>query len=450
MNYRGIDIYNGSGQVDFVTAKAAGMQFCIARCGYGQDLASQDDAQFQRSYEQCRGFGIPFGCYFYSYALTAAGAESEKGHLKRLLAGKNLELPVFVDMEDADGYKSRNGGIPDRQTNTDIARELCEFILSLGYRAGYYCNKDWAENHLYPDQLTKYLFWYARPGVSEPDKPCYLWQDQIDSTGGHFPGVRGDEVGKCDTDVLLAELPAKVPQFPTEPVKPATYTVQSGDTLSGIAAKYGTTYQTLAALNGIADPNVIYPGQVLRVTGSAPAVPTIPTVPTTPAKPTTYTVQSGDTLSGIAAKYGTTYQALAALNGISNPNVIYPGQLLRVTGSAPSAPAAPAKPATYTVQSGDTLSGIAAKYGTTYQALAALNGIANPNVIYPGQLLRVTGSAPSAPATPAKPATYTVQSGDTLSGIAAKYGTTYQALAALNGIANPNVIYPGQVLRLTR
>ena len=325
MNYRGIDIYNGSGQVDFVTAKAAGMQFCIARCGYGQDLASQDDAQFQRSYEQCRGFGIPFGCYFYSYALTAAGAESEKGHLKRLLAGKNLELPVFVDMEDADGYKARNGGIPDRQTNTDIAGELCEFILSLGYRAGYYCNKDWAENHLYPEQLTKYLFWYARPGVSQPDKPCYLWQDQIDSTGGHFPGVRGDEVGKCDTDVLLAELPAKVPQFPTEPVKPATYTVQSGDTLSGIAAKYGTTYQTLATLNGIANPNVIYPGQLLRVTGSAPSAPA------TPAKPATYTVQSGDTLSGIAAKYGTTYQALAALNGIANPNVIYPGQVLRLT-----------------------------------------------------------------------------------------------------------------------
>ena len=94
------------------------------------------------------------------------------------------------------------------------------------------------------------------------------------------------------------------------------------------------------------------------------------------------------------------------------------------------------------MRSGDTLSGIAAKYGTTYQHLAAINNIANPNLIYPGQVLKVTGSQ--------KPAarTYTVRSGDTLSGIAAKYGTTYQAIAAKNNIANPNLIYPGQVLQI--
>lgn len=123
--------------------------------------------------------------------------------------------------------------------------------------------------------------------------------------------------------------------------------------------------------------------------------------------------------------------------------------------AAPAKPApAPAKPApapkpagrTYTVQAGDTLSGIAAKYGTTWQHLQQLNGLANPNLIHPGQVLKVTGTAPSKPA-PAK-RTYTVQSGDTLSGIAAKYGTTYQALAAKNGIANPNLIYPGQKLNI--
>ena len=385
-NLRGIDIYNGSGQVDFVAAKAAGMQFCIARCGYGQDLASQDDAQFLRSYEQCRAFGIPFGCYFYSYALTAAGAESEKGHLKRLLAGKNLELPVFVDMEDADGYKARNGGIPNRQTNTDIARELCDFILALGYRAGYYCNKDWAENHLYPDQLTKYLFWYARPGAAEPDKPCYLWQDQIGSTGGHFPGVLGDEAGKCDTDVLLAELPAKEPKpseeqtVPVTPPSLGTYTVQIGDTLSGIASRFGTTYQVLAALNGIPNPDLIRVGQVLQLTGIAPATPA------SAASESTYTVRAGDTLSGIAAKFGTSYQAVAALNGIANPNIIHPGQVLKVSGSV-STPVPSEQ--TYMVVSGDTLSGIAAQYGTSYQHLAQINGISNPNLIHVGQVLKI-------------------------------------------------------------
>lgn len=98
-----------------------------------------------------------------------------------------------------------------------------------------------------------------------------------------------------------------------------TYTVKSGDTLSGIAAKYGTTWQALQQINGIADANKIYPGQVLRVTGSAAA----------PAAKT-YTVRSGDTLSGIAAKYGTTWQHLQQINGIKNANLIFAGQVLRI------------------------------------------------------------------------------------------------------------------------
>ena len=99
---------------------------------------------------------------------------------------------------------------------------------------------------------------------------------------------------------------------------------------------------------------------------------------------------------------------------------------------------------TYTVQSGDNLSSIAAKYGTTYQNIAAINGIANVNLIYPGQVLKVTGGATSAPAQK----TYTVQRNDNLSSIAAKYGTTWQTLKQINGLANENLIYPGQVLRL--
>ncbi|EPI31852.1 LysM peptidoglycan-binding domain-containing protein, partial [Enterococcus faecalis] len=93
----------------------------------------------------------------------------------------------------------------------------------------------------------------------------------------------------------------------------------------------------------------------------------------------THVVQYGETLSNIAYQYGTDYQALAVLNGLTNPNLIYPGQVLKVNGSAVSN--------VYTVQYGDNLSSIAAKLGTTYQALAALNGLANPNLIYPGQNL---------------------------------------------------------------
>ena len=119
-----------------------------------------------------------------------------------------------------------------------------------------------------------------------------------------------------DPDAVQAIVNAKL-----QPPAPAqqTYTVQSGDTLSGIADRYGTSWQHLADLNGLADPNVIYPGQVLVVDGSAPA-----------QAAQTYTVQPDDTLSGIASDYGTSWQHLADINGIADPNLIYPGQVLRV------------------------------------------------------------------------------------------------------------------------
>ena len=119
----------------------------------------------------------------------------------------------------------------------------------------------------------------------------------------------------------------------------------------------------------------------------------------TAAAGSTYTVQPGDTLSSIAARFGTSWTALAAANHIANPNLIYAGQVLVVSGSSSGYAAAPqsASGGTYRVVSGDTLSSIAARFGTTWTALAQINGISNPNFIYVGQLLRLTGSA-SAPA----------------------------------------------------
>ena len=99
----------------------------------------------------------------------------------------------------------------------------------------------------------------------------------------------------------------------------------------------------------------------------------------------TYTVKSGDTLSGIAAKYGTTYQEIAKDNGIDNPSIIYPGQVLKIYTKSVEPPAYQ----TYTVKSGDTLSGIAAKYGTTYQKIASDNNIRNVNMIKVGQVLKI-------------------------------------------------------------
>lgn len=118
------------------------------------------------------------------------------------------------------------------------------------------------------------------------------------------------------------------------------------------------------------------------VNGSPVPQPTPTPQPTPPPAPSnTHTVSGGETLSGIAAKYGTTWQHLQAINGLANPNLIFPGQVLRVTGEPVSR--------TYTVKSGDTLSGIAGQFGTSWQNLQRINGLANPNLIFPGQVLRV-------------------------------------------------------------
>lgn len=99
-----------------------------------------------------------------------------------------------------------------------------------------------------------------------------------------------------------------------------TYVVGPGDTLGGVAARAGVSTSRLASLNGISDPNHIYPGQIL-----------------TTDEPAKYTVRSGDTLSGIAARNGLSLSYLAAVNGITNPNAIYEGQTLALSGPMPVA-----------------------------------------------------------------------------------------------------------------
>ena len=167
---------------------------------------------------------------------------------------------------------------------------------------------------------------------------------------------------------------------------------------------------------------------------------------TTGGSDTVYTVKAGDTLSGIAAKYGTTYQKLAAYNGISNPNKISVGQKIKIPGAGSSgSTSAGGGDTVYTVKAGDTLSGIAAKYGTTYQTLAAYNGISNPNKISVGQKIKIPGSSSGGGTR-----TYTVKSGDSLWAIAAKQlgnGSRYKEIKSLNGLTS-DTIYAGQVLKL--
>lgn len=147
----------------------------------------------------------------------------------------------------------------------------------------------------------------------------------------------------------------------------------------------------------------------------------------------TYVVKANQTLTDVAKDTQTTVSTLVSLNGISNPDLIYAGQILKV--SAPIA-------ATYTVEPDDNLTLIAKKFGTTRDILIAVNKLVTPDMIYPGDILTIPGSGEI------KPQKYLVKPGDLLGRIAESHDTTVEELSRLNGITNPNFIYPGQIIRL--
>lgn len=219
-----------------------------------------------------------------------------------------------------------------------------------------------------------------------------------------------------------------------------------GETIESIAALYGVSSFSIAARNGITNFASLYVGQPLVIPltfdqGGAE-------VPAAPAAGSSlYIVQPGDSVSVIALRFGTTTAAIAAANGLVNINQIFVGQSLIIP--APFDPGVPSLPAIfYTVQPGDTLRIIAARFGTSIAALAAENNIINVNRIFVGQVLRIPDQGGGFPP-PAQYISYVVGYGDTLNEIAVRYGITLQDILDANPqIRNPRLIYPGDVLSI--
>jgi N-acetylmuramoyl-L-alanine amidase len=198
----------------------------------------------------------------------------------------------------------------------------------------------------------------------------------------------------------IAAVLATAPSMTHHAAASDTVVVRPGDTLSGIALTNGVALDVLTALNGIDDPNRIYVGQTLRLK-PAPANDT-PVAAASAAKQ--HRVSFGETLTGIAQRYGTTVAAIAAANQLPSVNRILAGELLLIPSRAaarqPSPPAAPpaaapavaVKPMTHRVAFGETLTGIARRYGTTIAAIVAANGLANPSFVLTGTILRIPGS----------------------------------------------------------
>jgi LysM repeat protein len=172
-----------------------------------------------------------------------------------------------------------------------------------------------------------------------------------------------------------------------------TYVVGWGDTLNSIAQRYGTSVSAIVQANGVSDPDLIYVGQRL-------SIPRTGSVSTDDSG--IYVVQSGDTLSSIAARHQTTVDRLVQMNGLSNPNFILVGQRLAVpeaTGGDNST-SPQGSNTLYTVQAGDTLIGIAVRFGVSMWDIVVANNIANPSLIYVGQSLVIRGAESATGSTP--------------------------------------------------
>jgi LysM repeat protein len=213
---------------------------------------------------------------------------------------------------------------------------------------------------------------------------------------------------------------------PAQPSAPAEYTIARGDTISGIAGRYGLDTNAILKLNNLQPNTIIYPGQKIKLTGSAPAPSAPAPKPEAPAPATSggsvYTVKSGDTLGAIAARHGVKLSEVLSWNGLNMNSIIYPGQKIKIGGGQSSAPApAPAPAATpapapapapssgsYTVKSGDTLSAIAAKHGVKLSDILSAYKLTLSSVIYPGNKLVIPGASiqPAASVTPLVPSSF--------------------------------------------
>lgn len=268
----GIDISCWQKGIDFDKIKAEGVNFIIIRAAY----STSADKCFEDFYKKAKARGIGVGAYVYSMAKNKAQAIEEANYLIKILSGKQLEYPVYIDVEDKTQRALSKAAVDE------IVTAFCTTMEKAGYYAGFYTNSDWYMNRMNGAKLAqRFTHWRAQWSKSEM-KGVDLWQ-----FGGETNYIRSTKVAgqTVDQNYCFKDFPtiiknAKLNGFGTEVVKPAaqpvkvtatkkttvTYTVKNGDTLSSIARKYGTTYQQIAKDNNIKNVNLIYAGQKLKIT----------------------------------------------------------------------------------------------------------------------------------------------------------------------------------------
>ena len=312
---RGIDL--GAIDVDFVICKATEGN------GYTDEMCDV-------FYQKAKSLGKKLGVYHFARPDLGNSPEAEADWFVKETLGYHKEAMLILDWESGnlkdtvwarkwlDRVYSKTGVKPVIYMSASVMNTANWGDVVAGdyglWVASYGSNNGTAQESVFEKYPLKYWNFYA------------LWQY---TSVGRLNGYSGNlDLNYFSGDGTAWDKYAGGSPSSSKPSntveRPSTsetiYTVVSGDTLSGITSKYGTTYQKLAEYNNIADPDKIYPGQQIKIPGSS----------NQGSSAVYYIVVSGDNLTKIANKYGTTVNQLVAWNNISNPNLIYPGQKLRV------------------------------------------------------------------------------------------------------------------------
>lgn len=194
MEYRGIDVSKFQGNIDFKKVKDSGIEFVIARIGYGM-YENQKDPKFEEYYQNATKNDLKIGVYLYSYALNVSEAEREAEIALKWLNNRNLNLPVYYDIED------KSQATLSKQTLTEMCTAFCKKIEAAGYWAGIYANKYWLTTHLDAETLEKrFTIWVAQYNtINTYDGKYDMWQY---TSSGKVNGIAGN----VDMDILYRDI----------------------------------------------------------------------------------------------------------------------------------------------------------------------------------------------------------------------------------------------------
>lgn len=246
------------------------------------------------------------GCYWYTYAKSVSEAKDEAYKFLEVVKNKNFNYPLYLDIEDSS--ISSIG----KDTLNEIVKTFGSIIENAGYYFGVYSNLNWYNNIISGKELNKkYDWWIAYWGSNAPSNIDYgIWQNSSSYN------IRGKNIDSdyCFKDYISIIKNNKLNHLNEEVnIKPNVYIVKKGDTLIKIASMYNMNYKDLASFNDIKNPNLIYPGEEIKIPTNEKRI---------------YTVKKGDNLTKIANMFNTTVSKLVSANNIKNKNLIYPGQKL--------------------------------------------------------------------------------------------------------------------------